>query len=80
MRPVDRLKWKVLDGEHAGVDTSRICSQKLSPKTNLYKMTKMLKGADIEAGEELSDFFPLTQVGQHSGRATRCSLVLLSRL
>jgi hypothetical protein len=51
--PGVRLKWKVLDGEHTGSETSRIVSQKLSPKSNLYKFVKALKGGDIEAGEEV---------------------------
>ena len=51
--PGVRLKWKVRDGEHAGSETSRIVSQKLSPKSNLYKLVKALKGGDIEAGEEI---------------------------
>ena len=51
--PGVRLKWKALDGEHADCEASRICSQKLSPKSNLYKFVKALKGSDIEAGEEI---------------------------
>ncbi|MEO2035807.1 MAG: hypothetical protein ABGZ35_27335 [Planctomycetaceae bacterium] len=51
--PGVRLKWKVLDGEHAGAEASRIVSQKLSPKSNLYRFVKSLKGSDIGAGEEV---------------------------
>jgi hypothetical protein len=51
--PGVRLKWKILQGEHEGAETSRIVSQKLSPKSNLYKFVKALKGADIAAGEEI---------------------------
>lgn len=49
--PGVRLKWKVLEGEHAGTETSRIVSQSLSPKSNLYGFVKGLKGADISTGE-----------------------------
>jgi len=51
--PGVRLKWKVLDGEHADAEASRIVSQKLSPKSNLYRFVKSLKGTDIAAGEEV---------------------------
>jgi hypothetical protein len=51
--PGVRLKWKVLDGEHGGAEASRIVSQKLSPKSNLYRFVKSLKGDDITAGEEV---------------------------
>ena len=48
-----RLVWKVLDGCHLNAEVSRICSQTLSPKSNLYKFVRMLKGSDMEAGEEV---------------------------
>ncbi|MCR9197315.1 MAG: hypothetical protein NXI04_01605 [Planctomycetaceae bacterium] len=51
--PGVRLKWRVLEGDHTGTETSRIVSQKLSPKSNLCKFVKSLKGADIEAGEQI---------------------------
>ena len=51
--PGVRLKFKVLDGEHAAAEASRICSQKLSPKSNLHKFVKSLKGSDIAAGEQV---------------------------
>lgn len=51
--PGVRLKWKILQGEHEGSEAMRIVSQKLSPKSNLYKFVKSLKGSDISAGEEI---------------------------
>ena len=48
-----RLKWRILDGQHAGSEASRIVSAKLSPKSNLFKMVKALKGADLAPGEEI---------------------------
>ena len=51
--PAVRLKFRVLDGPQVNSEVSRICSQTLSPKSNLYKFVRMLKGSDIEAGEEV---------------------------
>ena len=51
--PAVRLKWKVIDGEHADAEASRICSQKLSRKSNLYGFVRSLKGLDVEPGEEV---------------------------
>ena len=51
--PGVKLKWQILDGEHQGTEASRIVSQKLSPKSNLCKFVKALKGSDIAAGEEV---------------------------
>jgi len=48
------LKWRVLDGEHAGSETTRICSMKLTPKTALGKFAVAIKGGAIETGERFS--------------------------
>ncbi|MEC8554660.1 MAG: hypothetical protein VXZ82_06605 [Planctomycetota bacterium] len=52
--PAVKLAWKIQDGEHEGNEVSRIVSQKLSPKSNLCKFVKALKGSDIAAGEEVN--------------------------
>ena len=36
-----------------GAETSRICSQNLSPNPNLYKFVKSIHGSDVQAGEEV---------------------------
>ena len=51
--PGIKLRFKVLDGEHAGEEATRIVSQKLSPKSNLAKFVRALKGGEIEPGEEV---------------------------
>lgn len=51
--PGVKLKWKILEGEHAGTETTRIVSQKLSPKSNLYRFVKSFEGSDIAAGKEV---------------------------
>lgn len=46
------LKWRILDGEeHAGDETSRICSQKMSPKSALGKFAIAIKGSPIATGD-----------------------------
>lgn len=49
--PGVKMKWKILNGDHQGTEATRIVSQKLSPKSNLCKFVKSLKGSDIAAGE-----------------------------
>ena len=36
------LKWEIIDGEQAGETAGRICSQKFSPKSNLFKFAKLI--------------------------------------
>ena len=48
------LKWRVLEGEHAGSDVTRICSKKLTPKTALGKFAVAIKGGAIQTGERFS--------------------------
>lgn len=47
------LKFEVLSGDHTGETATRICSTKLSPKSNLFKFIQALKGTKPEAGEEI---------------------------
>ena len=46
------LRFKILSGEHKETETTRICSKKFSPKSNLYKFAKALRGRDLESGEK----------------------------
>lgn len=48
------LKFRVVAGEHAGSEASRICSQKLTPKSSLGKFAVALKGSAIAAGERFN--------------------------
>ena len=48
-----RLTFVVLSGDHEGEPGTRIVSQKLSPKSNLHKFVKALKGAAVEPGERI---------------------------
>ena len=48
------LKWRVIGGEQNGQEASRICSKKVSPKSNLAKFAVALKGAPILTGERFS--------------------------
>jgi hypothetical protein len=48
------LKWRVLEGDHAGSEATRICSAKLTPKTALGKFAVAIKGGAIETGERFS--------------------------
>ena len=45
------LRFRVLDGEHAGEETSRICSAKMSPKSALGKFAVALAGRAIAPGD-----------------------------
>ena len=52
--PGVRLTWEVLQGDHRGAKTTRIVSQKLGPKTNLFKFVSALAGGrKPEAGDEI---------------------------
>lgn len=48
------LKFRVVAGECAGQEASRICSQKLTPKSSLGKFAVALKGSAIAAGERFN--------------------------
>jgi hypothetical protein len=48
------LKWRVLEGQHAGNEVTRICSMKLTPKTALGKFAVAMKGGAIQTGERFS--------------------------
>ncbi len=48
------VKFEVLEGEHAGAEASRICSQKMTPKSVLGKLAVAIKGQAIERGETFS--------------------------
>ena len=47
------FKFKVLGGEHDGVETSRITGSRLTPKSALKRILMGLKGGDIEVGEKI---------------------------
>ena len=51
--PGVKLIWKILDGEFAGEEATRICSMKLSPKSNLYQFVKALGGREPQPGERI---------------------------
>jgi hypothetical protein len=51
--PGVKLTFEVLQGEHQGQKASRICSVKLSPKSNLYKFLQAFKGGKLEFGEQI---------------------------
>jgi len=48
------LKWRVLDGEHAGGEATRICSAKMTQKTALGKFAVAVKGSAIATDERFS--------------------------
>ena len=48
-----KLVFQVLQGEHTGATASRICSTKLSPKSNLFKFLMAFKGGKLEPGESV---------------------------
>ena len=48
------MKWRVLEGEHANSEVTRICSMKLTPKTALGKFAVAIKGGAIDTGERFS--------------------------
>ena len=47
------LRFEVINGEHVGETTTRIVSQKLSPKSGLFKFVTALGGRKLEPGEEI---------------------------
>ena len=51
--PGVKLIFTVLQGDFQGQKSSRICSTKLSPKSNLYKFLQAFRGAKLEAGQEV---------------------------
>ncbi len=42
--PAVKLKWRILDGEHQGAETTRIVSQKLSPKVQPLQVREVSQG------------------------------------
>ena len=52
--PAVKLVFEVLQGEFQGQSASRICSVKLSPKSNLFRFIAALKGTKLEPGEEVN--------------------------
>ena len=50
--PGVRLLYEVTSGEHAGEIASRICSQKFSSKSNLFKFAGQLRGTEVSLGED----------------------------
>lgn len=48
------LKFRVLAGEHANEEATRICSAKLTPKSSLGKFAVALKGSAVAAGERFN--------------------------
>lgn len=48
------LRWRVLEGEQAGSEVTRICSAKLTPKSALGKFGVAIKGGEIKTGEQFS--------------------------
>ena len=51
--PGVKLIFEVLQGDHQGQTSSRICSVKLSPKSNLFKFIQAFKGSKLEPGEQV---------------------------
>ena len=52
--PAVMLRWRVLSGESAGAEPTRICSRKMSPKSTLFKFAVALRGAPLKAGERFA--------------------------
>lgn len=48
------LKFKVISGDHAGEEASRICAAKLTPKSSLGKFAVALKGSAIAVNESFN--------------------------
>ena len=75
------LVWKVLEGDFASEEATRIVSAKLSPKTNLNKFVIALNGGPVEPGTkvDLADFYGtrgLIIVEELEGGATRVATFL----
>ena len=51
--PGVKLIFAVLQGDFQGQKSSRICSTKLSPKSNLFKFLQAFKGGKLEPGEQV---------------------------
>lgn len=47
------LRFEIVGGDHDGEVATRICSKKMSSKSNLYQFAKSLAGREIEAGETI---------------------------
>jgi hypothetical protein len=77
------LKFKITSGDHKGEETSRICSKKFNPKSNLYKFAKALIGRELTGGESF-DFANhigakgMVIVEQTEGGSTRVATFLKS--
>jgi hypothetical protein len=68
--PGVKLTFEVLQGEHQGMKASRICSVKLSPKSNLYKFLQAFKGGKLEPGEQVDLLSFVGQTGMMIVEAT----------
>lgn len=68
--PAVKLIFEVLQGEHQGQKASRICSAKLSPKSNLFKFLQAFKGGKLELGDQIDLFSFLGQQGMMIVEAT----------
>lgn len=49
-----KLIWKVTGGEQDGQEATRICSAKMSPKSNLYKFVQAFNGGPIDPGTKVN--------------------------
>jgi hypothetical protein len=79
--PAVLLVWKILNGEHADEETTRIVSPKLNAKTNLFKFVTALNGGPVEPGQQvdLESFYGtkgMVIVEETEGGATRVSTFL----
>ena len=52
--PAISLQFRVTEGEQKGAIATRICSQKLSPKSTLAKFIIAIKGGPIATGEKIA--------------------------
>ncbi|TWU33810.1 hypothetical protein [Novipirellula artificiosorum] len=79
------LTFSVIGGEHDSQSASRICSQKFSPKSNLYRFAKALAGRELESGEsfDFADYIGtkgMVVVEETEGGSTRVASFLRSAM
>lgn len=48
-----KLVWQIDGGEYDGREAYRICSAKLSSRSNLYKFVVALRGSTLQQGDEI---------------------------
>ena len=80
--PAVILRFKVLSGDYEGEETTRICSKKMNPRTELGKFARAITGSQGKVGQSFrwEDFygqaFQALVEETPSGRGTRVGSVV----